>query len=290
MNQFQKFQSQYLEHFNDFLHQQLVQEIVQPQLQSSMLYSLDAGGKRIRPFLLLATVKSLQPQADLETYFKIAGSLELVHTYSLIHDDLPEMDNDDYRRGQLTNHKKFTPAQAVLAGDALLTQAFLWLTDNSLVPVLQSQLVWTLANAAGGQGMVAGQTIDIINTGKKLDLTQITTLDAQKTGALITAAVKMGALCTQADQEQLMHLQRFAQNFGVAFQIYDDILDVTSTEAKMGKKVGKDQAVGKNTYVSLLGLPSAQERLAAIVHQAHQELQAISLADSILAASLEYFD
>ncbi|MBA1395003.1 polyprenyl synthetase family protein, partial [Lactobacillus sp. XV13L] len=102
--------------------------------------------------------------------------------------------------------------------------------------------------------------------------------------------VKMGALCTQADQEQLMHLQRFAQNFGVAFQIYDDILDVTSTEAKMGKKVGKDQAVGKNTYVSLLGLPSAQERLAAIVHQAHQELQAISLADSILAASLEYFD
>ncbi|RHW48333.1 polyprenyl synthetase family protein [Bombilactobacillus bombi] len=290
MNQFIEFQQQYLKQFNDYLHQQLVQEVHQPQVLEGMLYSLDAGGKRIRPFLMLATLKSLQDNTIITDYFKIAGSIELIHTYSLIHDDLPEMDNDDYRRGQLTNHKKFTPARAVLAGDSLLTHAFIWLTANQLPSEIKTQLVQILAQSAGANGMIAGQMIDIINTGKKLSLEEVTHLDNQKTGALITAAVQMGALCGQASADVMVHLQRFSQDFGLAFQIYDDLLDVTGSQSQLGKKVGKDQLEGKNTYVRLLGIAPAQKKLAAIVQAARQELTAVHLDKSILADALKYFD
>ena len=290
MNQFIDFQQQYLDQFNTYLHNQLMQRIKQPQVQAGMLYSLDAGGKRIRPFLMLATLHSLKPAALISDYFPIAGAIELIHTYSLIHDDLPEMDNDDYRRGQLTNHKRFTPARAVLAGDALLTEAFIWLTDNVLPATLQSSLVKTLAQAAGGNGMVAGQMIDIVNTGRDLSLDQIIDLDLQKTGALIRASVLMGGVCAQVSQPLLMALDNFARNFGIAFQIYDDLLDVTSTQEQMGKKVGKDQAAGKNTYVQVLGVHQARAKLKFLVQEAQSYLDSIDLKNSVLADSLKYFD
>lgn len=290
MNQFIDFQQQYLDQFNTYLHKQLVNRIKQPQVQVGMLYSLDAGGKRIRPFLMLATLQSLKPEALISDYFPIAGAIELIHTYSLIHDDLPEMDNDDYRRGQLSNHKRFTPARAILVGDALLTEAFIWLTDNFLPATLQSSLIQILAQAAGGNGMIAGQMLDIVNTGRNLSLKQIIDLDLQKTGALIRASVLMGAICAQAKQPIKAALDNFALNFGIAFQIYDDLLDVTSTQEQVGKKVGKDQSMGKNTYVQALGVFNAQTKLRLLVQKAKYYLDTVDLKNSILSDSLKYFD
>ncbi|UQS83451.1 polyprenyl synthetase family protein [Bombilactobacillus thymidiniphilus] len=287
---FQKLQDQYLSDFNAYLQQQLSKEVVNPELQEGMLYSLNAGGKRLRPLLFLATLSSLCPRRDLTSYFRIAGALELVHTYSLIHDDLPEMDNDDYRRGKLTNHRQFTVGRAVLAGDALLTQAFLWLTDNNLTSAIQTSLVKILAEKAGAQGMVAGQMTDIVHTGEQLSLVQIQQLDRQKTGALITAAVQMGAVCAQADVNIQRHLINFAQKFGLAFQIFDDLLDLTSDSQTMGKAVGKDIAAGKNTYPKLLGLTQARDQLRSLVQAAHAELTAIDLQNSVLDSTLTYFE
>lgn len=291
MNKFEVLQKQFLVPFNEFLEQQLTKEIQQPQLQAGMLYSLQAGGKRLRPFLFLATLQSVQTNQTLEltNYFKIAGALELVHTYSLIHDDLPEMDNDDYRRGQLTNHKRFTTGRAVLAGDGLLTHAFVWLTDNNLPTTIQAQLVYTLAKAAGVTGMVAGQMTDVVQTGHSLTIEQITQLDRQKTGALIQASVEMGAICLELPAAVKQHLLAFAQNFGLAFQIYDDLLDIVGDQTTLGKAVGKDQLVGKNTYPEILGVPKAQAKLQQVITTAQQELAAVCLADSCLADSLAYF-
>ncbi|UQS81624.1 polyprenyl synthetase family protein [Bombilactobacillus folatiphilus] len=289
MNKFQILQNELLDNFNEFLRQQLMVDVQQTQLQEGMLYSLMAGGKRLRPFLFLATLASLKPQQKLTNYFKVAGAIELVHTYSLIHDDLPEMDNDDYRRGRLTNHKRFTTGRAVLAGDGLLTHAFVWLTDNDLNSKVKVKLVKVLAQAAGVNGMVAGQMTDIVQTGHALSLEQVARLDRQKTGALIQASVQMGAVCMHASTEYWQRLTVFAANYGLAFQIYDDLLDILSTQSALGKDVGKDQLVGKNTYPQVLGVTEAKSKLQQTLDEARLELATLNLENSPLADSLAYF-
>ncbi|NVY96957.1 polyprenyl synthetase family protein [Lactobacillus sp. DCY120] len=289
MEDFTQFCTSWRPQINRYLHEQISREVKQAELREGMLYSLDAGGKRLRPLLALATLKTFQAQVDLKPYLRIFGAIELIHTYSLIHDDLPEMDNDDYRRGKLTNHKYFSVGRAVLAGDALLTQAFFWLSDNNLDSSLKSALIQTLSQAAGPQGMVAGQMLDIINTGRTLDYPVIRQLDAQKTGALLQASVLMGALCAQANSSQRQHLQQFAGSYGIAFQIYDDLLDLQSTSQAMGKAVGKDAVAGKNTYPQLLGISQAQKKLQELIREAQRQLQALQLDTSLLDSSLDYF-
>lgn len=290
MNQFQAFHQKYLAEFNHYLDEHLRQEIKQPELQAGMLYSVEAGGKRLRPFLLLATLKTCAPQVNPRDYFRVAGAIELLHTYSLIHDDLPEMDNDDYRRGHLTNHKKFTVGRAVLAGDGLLTHAFSWLATTKLTAALQVKLIQILAQAAGPQQMVAGQMTDIVHAGEHLSVAQVEQLDAQKTGALITAAVLMGAYCGQASPQLRQQLQIYAQNFGLAFQIYDDLLDLRGNAKQLGKAVGKDQAAGKNTCPEVLGLKAARAHLTQALAAARAALELLPNSTVLLEDALAYFD
>lgn len=291
------FSAQWQPQLNQFMNEKASADITQPTLRDSMLYSLLAGGKRLRPLLYLATVATfaeIQP-GDVQA----AASIELIHTYSLIHDDLPAMDNDDYRRGKLTNHKKFTEAIAILAGDGLLTLAFQWLSelsqDDDLALSADSVLamVRILAQAAGPSGMVAGQAIDIEATGQSLtELTDIARLDALKTGALLTAPLAMAAARLQLSAAQTAHLTNFGAHFGVAFQIYDDLLDYTGTEVDLGKQVHKDVAAGKNTYPELLGIAGAQEKLQSEIQQAQTSLTALNLtsATDLLGSFLSYFE
>ncbi|MFD1411977.1 polyprenyl synthetase family protein [Lapidilactobacillus gannanensis] len=280
--------SMWRQKLNQYLQTEIAKVDQQPQLQASMAYSLLAGGKRIRPLLYLAAVaakQSIVPETDLA----IAGSLELVHTYSLIHDDLPAMDNDDYRRGRLTNHRQFGEAMAILAGDGLLTLAFQWLGQVSLPQA--GQLCAILAQASGPQGMVAGQAIDIQQTGQSLTaLDQVAQLDALKTGALLTAPLRLAACRLMLPPEMTTHLVDFGHHFGVAFQIFDDLQDIHSTAEKMGKAVHKDQEAGKNTYPAQLGVAGAQAALAAEVQAAQLALTALPENWHDLAQFLQYFD
>ncbi|MCH4058137.1 MAG: polyprenyl synthetase family protein [Lactobacillaceae bacterium] len=280
--------SMWRQKLNQYLQTEIAKVDQQPQLQASMAYSLLAGGKRIRPLLYLAAVaakQSIVPETDLA----IAGSLELVHTYSLIHDDLPAMDNDDYRRGRLTNHRQFGEAMAILAGDGLLTLAFQWLGQVSLPQA--GQLCAILAQASGPQGMVAGQAIDIQQTGQSLTaLDQVAQLDALKTGALLTAPLRLAACRLMLPPELTTHLVDFGHHFGVAFQIFDDLQDIHSTAEKMGKAVHKDQEAGKNTYPAQLGVAGAQAALAAEVQAAQLALTALPENWHDLAQFLQYFD
>lgn len=196
-------------------------------LQAAMQYSLEAGGKRIRPLLIMLICQSLEKKIDTDV-LSVAGSLEFLHTYSLIHDDLPEMDNDDLRRGKPTNHKVFGQDIAVLAGDALLTEAFGWLAKTKLTPQKRITLVAALAKAAGANGMVAGQTGDILGEKTTLTLSELMQVHKNKTGQLLEYACFAGAILGEATPKQEQALVTFGQKFGLAFQIYDDILDVTS--------------------------------------------------------------
>jgi len=204
---------------------------------------------------------------------RAACALELLHTYSLIHDDLPAMDNDDLRRGKPTSHKQFGEAIAILAGDGLLTLAFQWLTDNLLPATVKARLTLELAQAAGPAGMVAGQVRDILGTGHQLSLEQLQKLHAQKTGALLKYATLAGGIIAEVDDEVLAELGTFGALYGLAFQIYDDILDVTATTEELGKATHKDAVRDKNTYPNLLGLQAAKEKLAQVLNQAKSSQQ-----------------
>ncbi|WP_261806841.1 polyprenyl synthetase family protein [Lapidilactobacillus luobeiensis] len=268
-------------------------EITQPKLAASMRYSVLAGGKRMRPLLYLATIQSWTT-LDEEMDLAIAGALELVHTYSLIHDDLPAMDNDDYRRGQLTNHKRFGEAMAILAGDGLLTLAFQWLGAAAPAAV-GGKMCATLAQASGPSGMVAGQAIDITATGTDVsDLTTIKQLDALKTGALLTVPLALAAERLALPVPATEALLDFGRHFGLAFQIFDDLQDLHGDAAQLGKAVHKDTKAGKNTYPSLLGVPAAQAVLAQEVQQARMILTRLTAAadfsSDLLIGFLDYFD
>ena len=227
------------------------------RVQEAMAYSLQAGGKRLRPILVMASAEACGKDAS--QVLPVACAVEFIHTYSLIHDDLPCMDDDDMRRGKPTCHKKFGEAVAVLAGDALLTRAFGILSESSrrfTGPKLQQamQTLADLAAASGTRGLIGGQTADILNEGKKISLPLLKYIHSHKTGALLTACTRAGGIWTGATPSQLSALTRYGQNLGLAFQIANDILNVRGSSSKMGKGKGTDQQRKKVTYPAFYGL------------------------------------
>ena len=258
-----------------YLDTHLANDVDQSTLAASLRYSVLAGGKRLRPTLTLATVETFGGELT-EDVVRAATALELLHTYSLIHDDLPAMDNDDLRRGAPTNHRKFGAGMATLAGDGLLTLAFQWVTDNQLPATVKSQLALELAKAAGPAGMVAGQARDIEGTGRHLTLDQLRYLHRQKTGALLRYAVLAGGIITAQPAAVQQLLAQFGSSYGLAFQIYDDLMDVVGTTTAMGKRVGKDAAEHKNTYPGLLGVIGAEEQLQQALERAKNAQAALS--------------
>ena len=244
------------------------------QLCSSMKYSLTAGGKRLRPILLMAAADVAGGRG--EDFIQVACAIEMIHTYSLIHDDLPAMDNDDYRRGKLTNHKVYGEAMAILAGDALLTQAFEVMLRQPGVPAdVLLKVVREMAIAAGPNGMVGGQAIDLESEGKHVPMETLKKLHMGKTGALFRAAIRSGAILAGADEKQLADLTAYADAFGLAFQITDDILDVVGNEAVIGKPVGSDERNDKSTYVTLTSLETARELAAQVVADGVKALEGL---------------
>ena len=241
-------------------------------LNQSMYYSLIGGGKRIRPVLALASAEAVG--GDPESILPVAIALELIHTYSLIHDDLPAMDNDDYRRGRLSNHKVFGEANAILAGDALLTYAFELLADSGVgQPERQLRIIREVAIAAGKDGMVGGQVADVVGEGKTLKLDEIEKIHKGKTGALLTVSARLGGILAGGTEKQVKALTDYAQALGLAFQIKDDILDVVGNSEILGKPAGSDLRQGKATYVSLLGLEGAEHQLHAQILKAQAALK-----------------
>ena len=231
-------------------------------LHQAMRYSVFAGGKRLRPILMIAASEAVGGTA--QQVMHAACALEMIHTYSLVHDDLPAMDDDDFRRGRPTNHKVYGEATAVLAGDALLTEAFRLLSDAeanlSVPPATVLRVIELVARYAGSQGMVGGQVVDMESEGKEIDFPTLEYIHTHKTGGLILASVQVGALLGGGDEEQFTALTRFGGAAGLAFQIADDILDVVGDQAELGKTVGSDQARGKATYPALLGIAEARQR------------------------------
>lgn len=246
------------------------------QLHKAMRYAVLNGGKRIRPVLCFAAGHAVG--VPLATLDAPACALELIHAYSLVHDDLPAMDNDDLRRGKPTCHKAFDEATAILAGDALQALAFHVLAQGlaHTIPAEQRlEMLDTLAIASGSRGMAGGQAIDLAAVGKTLNIAELENMHVHKTGALIRASVKLGALCQpDIDPETLKKLEHYAKCIGLAFQIQDDILDVEGDTATLGKTQGADQALNKPTYPALLGLESARQ----MAHELHQDALR-SLAD-----------
>ena len=227
-------------------------------LTKSMEYSLMAGGKRLRPILLMAAADACGK--DGRAFVTSACALEMIHTYSLIHDDLPAMDDDNLRRGKPTNHVKFGAGMATLAGDGLLTMAFEVLTrEKNIRPETILSVIREVSVAAGTSGMVGGQAIDLESEGRRIDLTCLRRMHMGKTGALFRAALRTGAILAGASEKELAALTQYAEAFGLAFQITDDILDVTGSEAEIGKPVGSDRRNEKSTYVTLTSLARAQE-------------------------------
>ena len=238
------------------------------QLRTAMRYSLFNGGKRVRPILAYAAALAIKPDTELSLVDPIAAALECLHSYSLVHDDLPAMDDDNLRRGKPTCHIAFNEATAILAGDGLQTLAFDLLTRTDLPSSIQIQLVRQLTMGSGVEGMVLGQAIDLAAVDHQLDLAQLETMHRHKTGALIRASVAMGAICTGATSQQLTALDNYAAAIGLAFQVQDDILDVTGDTATIGKQQGADIARNKPTYVSLLGLDAARHKASELHRQA----------------------
>ena len=240
----------------------LVQELkseppIDKTLADAMEYSLMAGGKRLRPILLMAAADAVG--VDGAQFVTTGCAIEMIHTYSLIHDDLPAMDNDDYRRGKLTNHKVYGAGMATLAGDALLTLAFeVMLRQQGVTEATRLAVVREMSRAAGQNGMVGGQAIDLESEGKEIPMERLREMHMGKTGALFRAAVRSGAILAGATDNQLAALTKYADAFGLTFQITDDILDVVGDEATIGKPVGSDERNHKSTYVTLLSLEKAQ--------------------------------
>ena len=263
------------------------------KLTDSMHYSLTAGGKRLRAILVLEFCRICG--GDVEKALPVACGVEMLHTYSLIHDDLPAMDDDDLRRGQPTCHIKFGEANAILAGDALQTLAFSILSDAPMVEVSDRDrlaMVSELAMASGVAGMCGGQALDLEAEGRQVTLEQLERIHRHKTGALIRAAVRLGALSAgERGRKALPILDRYAESIGLAFQVQDDILDVVGDTATLGKRQGADQQLGKSTYPALLGLEHAQRKARDLIDDARRslnELAAQSLDTSALEALADY--
>lgn len=244
-----------------------------PVIYEAMRYSLLAGGKRLRPILCLATCELVG--GSMEMAMPTACALEMIHTMSLIHDDLPAMDNDDYRRGKLTNHKKFGEDIAILAGDGLLAYAFEYIAvhTHGVDPSAVLQVVAKVGHAVGATGLVGGQVVDLASEGNPdISLETLNYIHTHKTGALLEACVVTGAMLGGATAQQLAGLSRYAYNIGLAFQIVDDILDITATQEELGKTAGKDVEANKATYPRLMGLTASKAKADELTQAACEEV------------------
>ncbi|UZJ80704.1 polyprenyl synthetase family protein [Fictibacillus sp. KU28468] len=272
---------------NDHLPSFLAEKSIPSLLKDSMLYSLQAGGKRLRPILTLAVLDAFGKNS--EAGIEAACALEMVHTYSLIHDDLPCMDDDDYRRGKPTNHKTFGEATAILAGDALLTFSFQMIAGSSTyTPEQKVALLTILSEASGAEGMVAGQAVDMESENQELTIEELQSIHERKTGRLLEASVLFGAVLADADAEEFEHLGVFSRHLGIAFQIQDDILDVTGDSQLMGKQAGSDEHNYKSTYPKLLTLEGAKEQLAHHIKLAKDNLRKTKVDPVILEGITDY--
>jgi geranylgeranyl diphosphate synthase, type II len=274
---------------NRALNRFLPKATVRPAtLHQAMRYSLFAGGKRLRPVLCLAAAEACGGSMD--AAMPLACAVECIHTYSLIHDDLPAMDNDDYRRGKLTNHKVFGEGIAILAGDALLTQAFEIAARCQSWPRYSHQdIILELTRSAGSLQLIAGQVADLEGEGKQLSAAQLRYIHERKTSALLGACVRLGGMSANCSDVQLEALTAFGHNVGLAFQIIDDILDVTQTSEQLGKTAGKDAAAHKATYPAIVGLDESQriaERLTRRAFDALRTFRGRAIALEALAAHL----
>jgi geranylgeranyl diphosphate synthase type II len=259
-------------------------------VHQAMRYSLMAGGKRLRPILVIGGAEAVGGKA--ETVMPTACALELIHTYSLIHDDLPAMDDDDYRRGRLTNHKVFGEAIAILAGDALLTHAFRLIADNAARVAVDAAVVRDVivevVDAAGTRGMVGGQVVDIESEGKVVTAETLEYIHLHKTAALIRASLRVGAMLAGARADDLATIGAAGRSLGLAFQIVDDILDVEGTLAELGKSAGSDERKGKATYPALHGIEASRAQARGLIEQAKEELAGLGPGAVPLCALADY--
>jgi farnesyl diphosphate synthase len=285
------FSQQYRQRIDDLLaHQIDALPDLSPRLKDAMRYALVLGGKRVRPFLVYATGTMLG--AELTRLDLPAAAIECIHAYSLIHDDLPAMDNDDLRRGHPTVHKAFDEATAILAGDSLQTLAFSILTQHPFPETLlsrQLEMVQLLARAAGYQGMCGGQALDLAAEGQRVSLAELETIHLHKTGALIECAVLMGAFCAPVCNNEIKDaLHRYARAIGLAFQVQDDILDVTADTETLGKPQGSDQIRDKSTYPALMGLEAARQFASQLHQQALAAIEPLPYNTEILSTFADY--
>ncbi|MCI5591653.1 MAG: farnesyl diphosphate synthase [Oscillospiraceae bacterium] len=260
----------YLDEINSALKEYL--PAADDVVSQAMRYSVENGGKRIRPALLLEFCRVCG--GDYKKAVPFACALEMIHTYSLIHDDLPCMDNDDFRRGKPSCHIAFGEEYALLAGDALLTLAFETAMKSNLSAEITVKAAKELAKAAGVMGMVGGQVLDLQNEGKKVGVSDLQKTDELKTGELIRAACVLGCVCAGADDKKIAAAEKYAHDIGIAFQIVDDILDVTSDEETLGKPIGSDEENQKSTYVSLLGIEKSRKTAEELTLNAQKALDA----------------
>jgi geranylgeranyl diphosphate synthase type II len=274
------------------LDRYLPKEKERPQsIHRAMRYSLFAGGKRVRPMLVLAACEAVG--GNIDKAMPAACAIEMIHTYSLIHDDLPAMDNDDLRRGRPTSHKVYGEAIAILAGDGLLTQSFKVISDPhfavDLDATVRLAVIHEIATCAGTYGMVGGQVVDMESEGKPdIDLPTVQYIHTHKTGALIKASVVAGALLGSADDTRLAAIRRYGEAVGLAFQIADDILDIEGTTDEIGKDAGSDQARGKATYPAVMGLVAAKQEAQVVMDEAMLALEPLGAAAEPLREIARY--
>lgn len=282
MQTYQEFYRIYTPEIKRVMDEGLVNLNAPAELIEAMKYSVDAGGKRLRPIMTLAIFQAFGGDID-DKIIKIASAVELIHTYSLIHDDLPAMDNDDLRRGMPTSHKKFGEAQAILAGDALLTLAFSWIADSNIADNLKVQLLIQLGKAAGPVGMVGGQVDDMLGVHKTYTHAQLVNVHNLKTGALLSYAALAGGILAQVPDSIVKELARFGLQYGLAFQVQDDLLDVEDATD-----------LTKNTYPHLLGVEGAQQELAQLLIETEMVLKSIMAVRQfdyqLVSGLLSYFE
>lgn len=286
MQQLQQFIATYVPQIEDHMRTEISRLQAPEAIKQSMQYSLDAGGKRVRPLYVLA-VLSIFGQ-DIARGLPVASAIEMMHTYSLIHDDLPCMDNDDFRRGKPTNHKVYGEDVAVLAGDALNSLCFGILSRMDAPAAMKVALIELLSDTAGAEGMVGGQVLDMEGEKRRLNLQELENVHLNKTGALLRFSIESSAILAEADDNTRAALVKYAHHIGLAFQIQDDILDIEGTTEQLGKTAGKDVVSDKSTYPALLTLQGAKEKLQDHFEQAIAALETITLDTTLLQQFAAY--
>ncbi|MBE0367201.1 (2E,6E)-farnesyl diphosphate synthase [Pseudoalteromonas aurantia] len=275
---------------SQFISNYFKQDLITDEtVKAATFYSINNGGKRLRPFLVYATGNILG--ARIEDLDVIAAAIECIHSYSLVHDDLPAMDDDDLRRGKPTCHIQFNEAQAILAGDALQSLAFELIAEHrfAIPESRQLRMIQVLSKAAGLQGMVGGQALDIAATDKVVSLDELEKIHRLKTGALLTCAIELGALCSpNMNETDFTTLQQYGQNIGLAFQVQDDILDIEGDTYTLGKPQGSDIGNNKSTYPAILGMPGAKQKAQALTTTAIEKLNSINADTELLAQLAKY--